>query len=75
VTRQGLANDCKVVSESPEGYGFGAATVEIAGFFRFRPATSYGVPVEGTITVPLKWALGPNKYDPPASTAVGKGTP
>jgi TonB family protein len=57
VTPEGVAMDCKVISERPAGYGFGNATIEIASFFRFRPATVYGVPVKGQVTIPLAWKL------------------
>ncbi|MDP3801645.1 energy transducer TonB [Brevundimonas sp.] len=41
-------DDCRVVSESPEGFGFGEAGVRAAAFFRYRPPmTAAGRPVEG----------------------------
>lgn len=41
-------DDCRVVSESPEGFGFGQAGVRAAAFFRYRPPmTAAGRPVEG----------------------------
>ena len=57
VTTMGLAVDCSVASESPKGYGFGNATIEIASLFRFHPAKAYGLLLEEPITVPLRWTL------------------
>lgn len=53
----GMANSCVVDNEEPAGYGFGNATIEVAGRFRFHPATVYGVPVNATVTIPLNWQL------------------
>jgi hypothetical protein len=46
------------VSETPEGYGFGDATIKASHRWKLRPATRNGQPVEGVITIPLKWQLG-----------------
>ena len=45
----GSLSDCHVVSESPEGLGFGVATVRTAVYFHVKPATLDGKPVEGTV--------------------------
>lgn len=59
VTAQGTLVDCSVVSESPDGYGFGEAAVRMSSRFRMRPRTIDGQPVEGgTVTVPIRWQLG-----------------
>lgn len=39
--------DCTTIDESPEGWGFGAAAVEIARSFRMRPARRDGRDIEG----------------------------
>jgi protein TonB len=39
--------DCRVVDESPPGRGFGQAALAASGYFRFRPPTRDGRPVEG----------------------------
>ncbi len=48
-------DDCRIVSESPSGFGFGEAGLQAVRFFRYRPpATADGRPIEGqrvTITV------------------------
>jgi protein TonB len=50
-----MFQDCVVVSETPAGYAFGAATLRLAKYFRLHPATKDGKPIEGKITVPLHW--------------------
>jgi periplasmic protein TonB len=56
VDRSGLLSDCQVVSASEPAFGF--ATLRISGFFRARPATRDGEPVEGRITLPVVWKIG-----------------
>jgi|GEM_PF-5026115 len=53
VTTRGRARDCRVISESVEGYGFGQEALAAEGSFRFRPSTVGGEPVEarGTFTI------------------------
>jgi TonB family protein len=59
----GHLENCLVVSESPEGVGFGAATLELAGEFRMTPQTRDGVPIGGaSVTIPVV-------YKPPESEA------
>lgn len=41
-------DDCRIVSETPQGYSFGEAGLRAATFFRYRPPmTSSGRPLEG----------------------------
>lgn len=41
-------DDCRIVTESPQGYRFGEAGLRAAGFFRYRPPmTASGRPLEG----------------------------
>lgn len=41
-------DDCRVVSETPEGMGFGQAGIRAAAYFRYRPPmTAGGRPIEG----------------------------
>ena len=54
VSLQGLAENCTVVSETPEGAGFGQALLKASSSFRFRPMTIDGCPVDGgKINVPV----------------------
>jgi hypothetical protein len=50
--------ECVVVSESPAGYDFGNQTIKASHRWKMKPATRDGQPVEGVVTVPLKWKLG-----------------
>ena len=59
VTLDERVEDCLVESESPEGMGFGPATVGIASAFRLRPTRVDGVPVdEAIVRIPISWRLG-----------------
>ena len=48
--------DCRVVEEAPPGRGFGQAALAASSYFRFRPPTRDGRPVEGReITVGVEF--------------------
>ena len=55
VTIQGALRDCRVVSEKPAGQGFGAAAVTLSSQLMMRPALKGGVPVEGSVRIPIEW--------------------
>jgi len=58
VDARGRLQDCKILDESPEGYGFGDATLKLVGSFRMRPQTRDGVPVDGgTVRIPMVYRL------------------
>jgi TonB family protein len=58
VTASGTLSDCSVVSETPEGYGFGDAALKMAKLFKMKPSTRDGQAVGGaSVTVPLKFVL------------------
>lgn len=42
--------DCGVLSETPPGWGFGAASLAIAPLFKMRPQTVDGAPMDGAST-------------------------
>lgn len=59
VARDGQVEDCVVVSETPEGMGFGAAAVAVSGAFRMRPQQVDGQPQgEIVIRIPISWRIG-----------------
>jgi TonB family protein len=53
VTVQGVLTDCAVVSERPEGLGFGRAAAMLAGQFHFKPAMKDGVATATRVNVPI----------------------
>ena len=66
----GRLDDCHVVEESPIGMGFGAATVRAAAYFRVKPGMKNGKPVEGEITIPLRWQTDQSHAQVAAPTLV-----
>lgn len=51
---------CRVVQETPPGLGFGAAGLQVSGYFRFQPPTEDGRPVEGQrVTVGVDFGRPP----------------
>ena len=47
VAERGRLTHCTIESETPEGYGFGKATIELARSFRMNATTVNGVALEG----------------------------
>ncbi len=56
VTVAGLLTACEVRSETPPGYGFGAAALLLSPSFLFKPATHNGVPVVSSVTIPIDFS-------------------
>lgn len=61
VVRTSGALDCAVVSETPEGWGFGAAALRIAGEHRMTPASRDGEPVEARYRMRVPFDLQPTR--------------
>jgi len=57
LTTDGVARDCSVTEESPEGLGFGAAALMLSRQFLLRPATEHGVPVETRISTTVRFEM------------------
>ena len=55
----GRVDECRIVSETPVGVGFGAATLRTASYFTMNPATLDGKPIRSEVTIPLRWQLAP----------------
>lgn len=49
-------SDCRLVDETPTGMGFGEAALAAARYFRFRPPTQNGAPIDGReVRVGVEW--------------------
>jgi hypothetical protein len=56
VTDLGALIDCTTLSETPAGFGFGQASIQMSAMFRMKPRTLDGEPVGGArVTVPLNF--------------------
>ncbi|KSB89361.1 hypothetical protein AS593_13965 [Caulobacter vibrioides] len=55
VTVDGFLDRCKVLSESPEGLGFGKSALALAPQFLMSPKIRGGKRVESDVTVPINW--------------------
>lgn len=54
----GATNGCYVMSEAPNGFGFGEAALSIAPLFKMKPATLGGKPVSGhLVVIPVGFSL------------------
>lgn len=71
VALSGMAENCRVLSETPEGRGFGEAALKASKVMRFRPAMRDGRPVaDAWVSVPLSFGSGPPASLPGLSEAL-----
>ena len=58
VSASGAVHDCSVAAETPKGLGFGDAARKLAPYFKLRPQTRDGAPVDGAhINIPIRFNL------------------
>lgn len=69
-TTAGTLRNCKVLSEDPEGYGFGPAGVLLAPSFRVSPRTVDGQSTEGTYTLKINWDVDRDFVDTDSARVV-----
>ncbi len=54
----GRVKDCRVLSETPRGQGFGRAALRLSPQFRFLPTRIDGRPIEARIRIPYDFEVG-----------------
>jgi protein TonB len=58
VAANGTVNNCSVVSEDPDGLGFGSAAQRLSKLFKMKPKTADGQSVDGAeVTIPIAFKL------------------
>ncbi|HEX7948132.1 MAG TPA: energy transducer TonB [Phenylobacterium sp.] len=58
VTAQGALTGCKVETETPAGWGFGEAALQLAPLFRMKPKAKDSAPVAGRpVSIPIRFKL------------------
>jgi protein TonB len=57
---EGRLNDCRIVSEEPQGCGLGDATLKMTKLWKMKPQMINGTPVSGASwTTVVKWRIKP----------------
>jgi len=57
LSAEGVLHDCRVLSETPPGMGFGDAALKTTVLFQMAPATHDGQPIESAVIIPVRFQL------------------
>lgn len=72
VSADGGLYACRVISEGPEGEGFGKAALNMTGLFDMRPMKIGGRPIDGAfVKIPVRFVIPPPSEGPGIAIAVG----
>lgn len=72
VSADGGLYACRVISEGPEGEGFGKAALNMTGLFEMRPMKIDGRPIEGAVVkIPFRFVMPPQPDGLGPAIAVG----
>jgi TonB family protein len=63
IDRFGLAEWCKVASETPQGQGFGAAALELRPTFKLTPATGPDGPIDSVMSIAVDFRAPAPRLD------------
>jgi len=70
VSVSGRLEQCQALSETPPGWGFGAAAVAMTRYFSWRPQRVNGVPVGGApVVIPVDFGASSGEYGAVVVTA------
>ena len=69
----GRVTDCRVTSETPKGWGFGAAALKVAPLFQMAPSTIGGSATVSDVRIPIRFALPPGRSGDSRTAAVAVG--
>lgn len=72
----GALSGCVVASETPRGLGFGPAALNMTPYFRMKPMSRDGRPVDGAkITIPIVFRMHPDAGPPPKPQKIAAPSP